>query len=167
MTLADIFKSIGENPQWVLFYFTVLPFSALLAWWLGKGEGHISPWKYLYSVLLYLVSVPGIFSITLSIYYFLFEKRPILETDVYIQILPVISMVLTIMLARRNVDLDLIPGFEKLSGLIMVIFSTLAIMWVIDRTRIIVFSYLKFQYVILIFIGLLLVIRMGWKKLAS
>jgi hypothetical protein len=73
-------------------------------------------------------------------------------------------MVVTLLIIRRNVNLDYIPGFDKLGGLVMIIASTLIIMWFIDRMRIIVFSYLRFEYVILFFIGLLLVIRLGWKR---
>lgn len=165
MTLADFFQKIADNPAYIIFYFTIIPVTALLAGWLGKGEGHISPWKYLYSTLIYLVSVPGIFAVTLSIYFFLFERRSIMQTDVFVQILPIVSMIATLLIIRRNVRLEYIPGFDKLSGLITMITATLAIMWFIDRTRIIAFTYIPFQYVILIFIGLLVAIRLGWRRL--
>ncbi|MEZ4991986.1 MAG: hypothetical protein R2824_16310 [Saprospiraceae bacterium] len=165
MTLEEFFQKIADNPAYVIFYFTIIPLTAVLAGWMGKGEGHISPWKYLYSTLIYMVSVPGIFAVTLSIYFFLFERRSIMDTDVFIQILPVISMVVTLLIIRRNVRLEHIPGFDKLSGLIMMISATLAIMWFIDRTHIIVFTHIPFMYVILIFAALLVAIRIGWKRL--
>ena len=40
-------------------------------------------------------------------------------------------------------------------------------MWFVDRTRIVVFSYMPFYQVIFIFIGLLLVIRLGWSGLVK
>lgn len=165
MTLEDFFQKIAANPAYIIFYFSIIPLTAVLAGWLGKGEGHIAPWRYLYSTLIYLVSVPGIFAITLSIYFFLFEKRSIMQTDVFVQILPIVSMIATLLLIQRNVRLEHIPGFDKLSGLIMMISATLAIMWFVDRTRIIAFTYIPFQYVILIFIALLVTIRFGWKRL--
>lgn len=166
MTLQEFFDLLAENPSYILFYFFLMPFCALLAGVLGKGEGHLSPWKYLYSAILYLACVPGIFAVTLSIYYFLFERIPILQTNVYTQILPIISMLLTIFIARKNVDLDDVPGFDKLSGLIMIIAAALSIMWFIDRTRIWVLTYVPFQWVFLIFIALLVVIRLGWARMA-
>jgi hypothetical protein len=165
MTLAEFFQKIADNPAYVIFYFSIIPLTALLAGWMGKGEGHISPWKYLYSTLIFMVCVPGIFAVTLSIYFFLFERRSIMDTDVFIQILPVVSMIFTLLIIRRNVRLEHIPGFDKLSGLIMMISATLAIMWFIDRTRIVVFTYLPFQYVLLIFVALLIAIRIGWKRI--
>ena len=98
MTLLDFFKLLGENPSYMLGYFGLIPLTALLAGLLGSGEGHISPWKYLYSALVYLVCIPGIFAFTLNIYLFLFERsqRSILGSDIFSQILPVISMILTL-----------------------------------------------------------------------
>jgi hypothetical protein len=111
--------------------------------------------------------VPGIFAVTLSVYVFVFERRSIFQTDIYTQILPVLSMIGTLLLIRRNVDLDLIPGFDKITGLIMMITATFALMWVLDKTHIWVVSFLPFWQGILIFIGLLLVIRWGWSRMAK
>ncbi len=167
MTLQEFFNLLSENPVWILAYFILIPFTALLAGMLGKGEGHLDPWKYLYSTLIYLICVPGIFAITLSVYVFIFERRSIFETDIYTQILPVLSMVATLLLIRRNVSLDLIPGFDKITGLIMMIAATFTFMWVLDKTRIWIVSFLPFWQGILIFAGLLLVIRWGWARMAK
>ncbi len=165
MTLQELFEVIGDNPAYVVFFFTIIPFTALLGGWFGKDEGHLTPWKQLYSVLIYLVSIPGIFAVTLNIYLFLFERRSIMDTDVYNQILPIVSMLLTFVIIRKNVNLDYVPGIGKLGALVTMIAATLAIMWFIDSTRIIVFSYVRFEKVILIFIGLLIAIRFGWHRI--
>ena len=166
MTLGEFFQAVSDEPVYIVFYFAILPFTALLAGWLAdKEEGRESPWKYLYSTLLYLVCVPGIFAVTLDIYLFLFERRSIFDLNLLTQVLPILSMVITILIIRRNVDMSYIPGFDKLSGLVIMITATLIIMWFIDRTRIIVFSYMPIQYVLLLFAGLLLVVRFGWGKL--
>ncbi len=165
MTLKELFELIAATPAYPLFYFIVIPLTALLAGIFGKNEGHLTPWKYLYATLIYLICIPGIFSVTLSIYMFLFEKRSIMDTDIYIQILPVISMVLTLLIIRRNVNLDDVPGFGKLSALVLIISATLGIMWFIDRTHIIVFSMLRFEVVLLIFAVLLILIRFGWYRI--
>lgn len=167
MTLKDFFDLIGDNPVWVLVYFTMIPITAFLASIFGKGEGHLTPWKQLYSTLIYMVAVPGLFAITLSIYFFLFERRSILDTDVYNQIVPVVSMIFTLLLIRKNVNMDRIPGFGKVSGLMMIIFATLALMWGLDRTRIYVvaFTRMPFHYVLGIFVGLFLMVRFGWRRM--
>ena len=165
MTLSDCFEALGNRPAIVFAFFGFLIVSALIAGVLGKGEGEESPWKWLYAALVYLTSVPGIFAVALSIYFFIFERRSILETDILVQIVPVISMVATLLIIKTNVDLDKIPGFGKLSGLLMVIFATIAFMWFIDRVRLFVFSYLPFQYLFLIFVALFVVLYFGWTKI--
>lgn len=165
MTLQDFFEACAQQPAIPIFYFIALPLTALLAGIFGKAEGHLSPWKYLYSVLIYLAAIPGIFSITLSIYLFLFERRSIFETDIILQVLPVVVMLLTFWLIRRNVEMDRIPGFGQLGGLILMIFVLMAGMWILDRTHVFVISILPFQWFVILFIGLLIAFRFGWKQI--
>jgi len=142
MTLEEFFRLLAEHPLWLVGYFGALP---LLAWAtadLSRGKGHLDPWRYVYSVLIYLSAVPGIFSLTLSLWVFLFERRSIFQMDV-------------------------LPGFDRLSGLVMMIVALLVFFWILDKTRIIVFSYMPFGYAILIFAGLLVVAHFGWKRFAG
>lgn len=145
----------------------MIPFAAWLAGVLGKGEGNISPWNYWYATLIYLVCIPGIFAVTLDVYLFLFEKRSIFDTDIYTQILPIISMVLSIFIVKQNADLTLLPGFGRLSGLITMISCTLILMWFIDRTHIVVFAAMRFEQVLVIFLLLFLGIRFAWSRFIS
>jgi len=167
MTLGEFFDWTGLHPTLMLVYFFGVPVIVLLAGLLGKGEGHLSPWKYLYSVLIYMVTLPGIFAVTLSIYFFLFERRSILDTNLFTQVLPVVSMVITILLIRRQVSLDLVPGFDKISGLIMIIATLMCLMWFIDKTHIYSITYMPFYVVILILIAGFFVIRLGLKRLTA
>ena len=165
MTLKDFFDLLGDNPLLIDSYFLLIPFTAILAGVLGKGEGYMNPWKYLYSALVYLVAVPGIFAITLNIYLFVFERQSVFKMDIYTQLLPVVSMIATLLIIRKNVSLDYIPGVDKLGGLVTVIGATLAIMWFLDKTRIYMISFVKFEYVLLMLVGLIVVIRFGWSRL--
>ncbi len=164
MTLGDLFKALSENPAPLLGFLGSLPLTALLAGVIGKNEGHLSPWKELYATLIYLAAVPGVFAVVLSFYFWLFERRPILETNLYIQVLPLISMGLTFWLIRRNVDLQAIPGFGKLSGLLTMVFVVLLLMWLIDRTHILAITFLPFWVVLLMLASLLVLFRFGWRK---
>ena len=161
MTLEQFFTSISENPEMIVAYFVMIPLTAAIAGFMGKGEGHLAPWKYLYSTLIYLVCIPGIFAVTL----FIFGNRGILQTEVYTQILPLLSMIITLLLISKNTKLDRIPGFGRMSGLVMMIASIMFLMWIAQKMRIVAFTYLPFYYVILIFIGLLIAFRVGFSQL--
>ena len=67
MTLGEFFEWTGDHPAILISYFIGIPLIALLAGMFSKGEGHLSPWKYLYSILIYLTSVPGIFAVKLKV----------------------------------------------------------------------------------------------------
>ena len=164
MTVQEFFRYLGDHPNLVVGYFALLP---LLAWILGgvdRDRGHQSPWRYLYSGLIYLSAVPGIFSLTLNVYLFLFERMSVMSMDIFTQILPILSMILTLGIIRKNVDMDYIPGFDKLSGLLMLIAAVIGLMWLADRTRIVAIFFMPFWVVALIFIGLLIVIRFGYTR---
>jgi len=167
MTLGEFFDWIGERPGLILTYFLLIPVIALLAGAFSKGEGHLSPWKYLYSALIYLVSIPGIFAVTLSVYMFLFERRSIMDTNMYTQVLPIFSMIVTILIIRKQVSLDQVPGFDKISGLIIIIATLMCIMWIIDKTHIYSITFMPFYVVILILLAGFFVIRLGLRRLAN
>ncbi len=167
MTLGEFFTLCGENPAIMLGFFLLIPLIALLAWLFSNGQGHLSPWKYLFSILIYLVCIPGIFAVTLSVYLFLFERRSILDTNVYTQILPILSMVITLILIRKQVDLNLVPGFGKISGLITILSVLIILMWIIDKTHIYSITFMPFYVVVLILVAGYLLIRMGFRKLVG
>ncbi len=170
MTLGESIQLLSNNPIWVIGYCLFIPVIILvLNFVVCKDEGEQEPWNYIYSVLIYLVMIPGIFALFFSVYLFLFERRSIMDTNLYIQVFPLLLMLVSIWLIRRNVDLRDLPGFGKLSGLIMTISLVIILMWIVDRTHfaIVAFTYMPIQYVILFFLGLLLLIRFGFKRLTS
>ncbi len=167
MTLGDFFEALSANPSIVCFLFVAVPLTAFLASIFGKDEGAKSPWKELYTILIYLTSIPGIFAITLSVYLFLFERQPILDSNIYTQILPIVSMVVTLWLIRKNVSFEEIPGFDKLGGLIMIVATLIIFMWILEKTHIYAITIIPFSYFIIFFIILLVIIRFGWKKMYS
>ncbi|MDQ3016827.1 MAG: hypothetical protein M3R25_08960 [Bacteroidota bacterium] len=167
MTLGEFFDWTSSHPGLLVAYFLVVPFIALLAGMFGKGQGHLSPWKYVYSTLIYLVSIPGIFAVTLSIYLFLFERRSIMDTNLLTQVLPIMSMVTTFMIIRHQVSLDKVPGFDRLSGLILILATLISLMWIIDKTHIYAIAFMPFYLVILILLAGFFVIRLGLKRFAK
>ena len=90
MTLQDLFDSMASNPTPVLIYFIMLPVTAfIISIMTKKDEGYESPWKYLYSALIYLVCLPGIFAITMCIYHLLIDGRSFLQLNVLAYFLPI------------------------------------------------------------------------------
>jgi hypothetical protein len=168
MTLRELFDYLSANPAVMLMYFIGIPFTAFLAGILGKGEGHLSPWKYLYSTLIYLVCVPGIFAAALAVYLFLFQRGGnIFNVNLLTQVLPIASMIVTLGIIRRNAPFDSIPGFNRLSGLMMMIFSVFVLMYFLDRLHLVAWVNVPVIYLLLIVAGLLLAFRFALKSFIS
>ena len=167
MTLKEFFDLLAVNPLYIVGFFLLIPLAAFIGTIVGKGEEDEPVWRIYYSTLIYLAAIPGIFSVTLNIYLFLFERRSVMQADIFTQILPIVSMFATLMIIRKSVNLDKIPGFGKLSGLIWMVGAVLLIMWFLEKTRIYVFSYMPVQYVFLILAGLIILFRMGWSRLSK
>ncbi len=167
MTLGDFFQALSDNPTVVCFLFISVPLTAFLASIFGKNEGAVTPWKELYTVLVYLTCIPGIFAVTLNVYLFLFERQSVNDVNLYTQVMPIISMVITLWLIRKNVKLDQVPGFEKLGGLIMILFVLIVFMWILEKTHILAITFIPFSYFVVLFVILLVVIRFGWKRMVK
>lgn len=165
MTLSDVYTYLSHNPLPVLLYFVALP---LVAWIMGgvaHGSREVLSWSYAYAVLVYAVCIPGIFAVTLNVYLFLFERQSVWEADLLLQFLPILSMVLTLMIIKAKIPFGLIPGFGKLSGFLTLIAALIGTMWVLDRMRLIAFTYIPFSALLVGFVIVLLMIRFGWSKL--
>lgn len=167
MTINDLFQYTQEHPANFLFYFCLIPFAALLAGFMEREEGHLPPWNYLYSTLVYLVAVPAILAVAYTIYLWLFERKPIGDTNLLLQFLPIASMLLTFFIVKRQVRIDSLPGFSRLGGLVTMISAALAIMWFMDKVRIYTFTHLPIQWLLGIFVVLLIVIRFAWTRVAK
>jgi len=168
MTLRELFDYLSDNPLVVAAYFSLLLITAMLAGVMGRGEGHLSPWKYLYSAIVYLVCVAGIFAAALAVYLFLFEQGgSIFNINLLTQVLPVAAMIVTLNVIRRNVEFGYIPGFGKLTDLIMTIFTMFLLMYLLNRLHLVAWVYVPLQWLLLIVLGMLLVVRFGLKRLTS
>ena len=57
MTLGEFLNALSENPSILCFLFVAVPLTALLASIFGRKEGAKSPWKQLYTILVYLLGI--------------------------------------------------------------------------------------------------------------
>lgn len=167
MTLGEFISYLGGNPFYPLFYFFILPVAALLASFMAKGEGHLSPWCIFYSVLIYLSVIPGIFAILLNLYHVFFEKRSIYNMNLMVDVLPIVSMIVSLFLIKKNVDFKDIPGFGKMTAFLGTLAGLMLIFFVLDKMHLLVFSYLPIQWLVLALIVAFVAIRLVTKKAFS
>lgn len=162
MTVREITELCGGNP--FLFSAVVLAvpiLCVLLGLIHGKGRGRFSPWKYFYAIIVYLACVPGIFSAVITAYTLFFTRENLLDVNLLVYFLPVISMIVTLVLISRNVSFDDVPGFDRLWGLMVLIASTFVIALAIQKTRLWVFFGGSLLTLVLFMVGLFLLLKLG------
>ena len=140
MTTRELIQWAGQHSVALLLAFIAPPVLAWLAGQThGKEQGKLAPWKYLYSVLVYLVCVPGMFAGVITAYTLFFSGENLLDANLLVYFLPIVSMVATLVLIRKNVSFDDVPGFDRLSGLMVMVGCSFGIALAIQKTRIFVF----------------------------
>ena len=80
--------------------------------------------------------MPGLFAAVVTAYTLFFTSANLLEVNALVYLLPVVSMVVTLILLGKNVDLDAVPGFHRLSGLMTLIGVSFAIALAVSKTRV-------------------------------
>lgn len=162
MTLRDLIQSAANHPLPV---FTSLAAVPLISWVLGvihrSGEGRNSPWKYGYSVLVYLACVPGIFAAVLTAYALFFGNENLLDANLLIYFLPIVTMVVTLVIIRKRVSFDDVPGFDRLSGLMVLLGSSFAIALAIHKTRIFIGFFGSVETLFALAAGVFVLLKWG------
>jgi hypothetical protein len=137
MTIRDLIALVSVQQRLFLVLFCLPPVVALIMRLMhGARQGDQSPWKYIYSLLVYLVCLPGILSATLTGYALFFTNQNLLDVPATVYLLPVISMVVTLLVISRSASFSAIPGFGRLSGLMVMMAMTFVIILAVSRTRI-------------------------------
>lgn len=139
MTVRDLIELAGRQPLALAAFFVVPPVAAWICGvWHGRGNGGKAPWKYVYSVLVYLACVPGVFAAVVTAYSLFFRNESMLDVNLLVYFLPLVSMIVTLVLIRRNVTFDEVPGFDRLAGLMMMIGCSFAVALAIQKTNLFV-----------------------------
>ncbi|WP_438424232.1 hypothetical protein [Aquimarina macrocephali] len=165
MTIQDIINWFANNPNLILGYFAVIIAISLLGLMFVNQRNFRSPVNYFYGVLVYAVTIPGLLALIIVLYSFFFLKTNLLHVNVLAYFVPVVSMFVTLFIINKTVPMSRIPGFEKLSGLFIIVAITFIITYILQRMFFGVFFVGRFQYLLLFFLALLLILRIAWKKI--
>ena len=87
-------------------------------------------------MLVYLVCIPGLLAGVLTGYQLFFQRADLLNANIAVYFLPIISMIVTLIFIHKTVNFENVPGFDRISGLIVMIGCSFVIALAIDKTRI-------------------------------
>jgi len=162
MTIRELTEQAGRHPGILAALFIALPLSA---WVLGRlhgpGRGAAAPWKYLYSIVVYLACVPGMFSSVLTAYALFFRNENLLDANLLVYVLPILCMVVALVFVQKNVGFEAVPGFDRLSGLMIMIACSFALALAIHKTRIFVGFFGSIDRMLLLAGGIFALLKWG------
>jgi len=155
------------DPLPIILYFLAIPILAVLLNWITKEEAYKSPWNYIYSTLVFGVCVPGTFSVVLCVYSMFFSPQSMLNVNALVYFLPIVSMIATVMIVTRNVQMKAVPGFDKLSGLVMLLAVTFVLILLIQKMRIFTIFFGSIWHLAGLFLILFVAMRIAWVRFMS
>ncbi len=162
MTTRDLIQLAGQHSIALLVTF-VIP--SVLAWLVGRlhgqEQGKLAPWKYVYSVLVYVTCVPGMFAGVITAYTLFFSGENLLDANPLVYFLPIGAMIATLVLIRKKVSFDDVPGFDRLSGLMVMVGCSFIAALVIQKSRIFVFFGGSITALFILAAGLFALLKWG------
>jgi hypothetical protein len=162
MTVRDLINLAGQHSLALIVAFLAPP---LAAWLLGlmhpRGQGGAPPWKYFSAVLVYLACIPGMFAAVVTAYSLFFSRENLLDANLLVYFLPIVSMAATLILIRKNVTFDEVPGFDRLSGLMAMVGCSFAIALAIQKTNIWVFFGGSIEKLFILAVGVFALLKWG------
>lgn len=164
MTVQDLINNITSNSEFILNYYIGLLVVSLLGMLFVNSNNFKAPINYLYSILIYLIAIPGTLAIILLTYNFFYLKSNLMQLEVVVYYLPIIAIVVLFAIINKTVSLKYIPGFDKISGLFSIIFVTFIFTYLIQKVFIGIFFIGSITQLLVIFGVLFIVLKVGWSK---
>lgn len=165
MSINDLIAVVAQHPWAVLVALGPLPILAWILGWVAGSDGERTPWKYAFSVLVYAACVPGILACVLTAYSLFFVRANLLQVNVLVYGLPIVIMVLTLAVIGKIVDFKRVPGFDRISGLMLVLALSFGVALFIVKTRIWIVFGSSIATLFLLAIAAFLLFRWGSYKL--
>lgn len=166
MTIQQLIDWFNSNPYLVLIYFTVILALAIISV-LIVTINNVNVIKYVMSAIIYGVTVPGILAVTLILYSLFIIKVNLLNVSFISYFVPIIFTIATLFVLNRKVKMSTIPGFSRLSALMIFILITFGIIFVLQRTYFGVLFIGGFSQLLIVFVIVFIVLKIAWSKLTK
>ncbi len=167
MTINEIINLIALNPRVFIAYYLIILAITVIASIYVKRDNYKAPFTYVFTALIYGVSIPGIVSTILVIYGFFFQKLNFLQVNMLVYFLPIMALILIFVILNKAVGLKNIPGFKRVSSLFIMITLALFIAYMLQKMFIGIIFFGKFQTLLIIFAIILIVIKLSWDRLVK
>lgn len=122
----------------------------------------------IYALLTYITVIPGICAlITLAYLFFFTSVNLVREIDIIINLGPALSMIVTLTIIGRYMSFKIIPGFQRLSGLMLITGVSFILVLILYRMRVLIGFFAGAEVLLIIFILLFIFFKFGWEHLVG
>ena len=101
------------------------------------------------------------FASVLTAYTLFISRENLLDVNPLVYFLPVVSMVVTLVFIRKNVSFDEVPGFDRLSGLMVMVGCSFAVALAIQKTNIWIFFGGSIERLFILAAGVFALLKWG------
>ncbi len=167
MTLQQLLDIFTQYQTQTLYFFFGIPLLAVVSIFFKKKYSKNLWVKVFDSLLIYLVSVPWILSLILSIYSIFILKGNILELNILPYFVPLISMWITYTIIQKSIWLKEVPWFGKISSLLLLIFLTFIVVFILQKMFIWVVFIGSISYIVWLFIIIFVAMKFAFDKMTK
>ncbi|MEW6261821.1 MAG: hypothetical protein AB1641_01980 [Thermodesulfobacteriota bacterium] len=167
MTLNDFLNRWQElDWRWsALIILAPAILACLMGFLHGREKAGQAPWNIVYSVLVYLIVFPGVFSFVLTAYSLFFLRTNLLKLNVVIYYLPIVAMIITLAVVRRRVAWNHLPGIDRLFSFVVLVAVSFVIALAVEKTRIFLFFGGSFGTLVIVALICYVLLKVSWKNL--
>jgi hypothetical protein len=133
MTILQAINWVFSHHENVLIYFAMVPLATFVLGLFHRTSRQLNFIDFFFSILIYLSSIPGMLAAILLFYSALILRQNILNLNVIIYFLPLVSMASVYYLVSRKTSFARLPGFDRISGLMTLLALVCLIMFVLFR----------------------------------
>ena len=160
MTVVDLIQQLTHFNTALLIFLVALPIGVFIYWKsIGPYAGNDEPHQYVFATAVFLACIPGIFASVLTGYTLFFIHGNLLEVNLVIYLLPILSMIATLMITSRATNIERLPGFYRLRGLMSLLALTFILALLLIRFRVWLAFGGSFLSLALIMLGLFFGLR--------
>jgi len=167
MSVKELLDWMSLHSPFVIIYLTILPLlSSALSYFANSIKMKKSV-RRLISILLHLSVIPGMFSSALVFYTLFIVKGNLLAVNALLYFAPIISMFVLIVLIKRKLSLNVLPGFNRLSGMMLMMFISCFIVLLLYRFRLVIGFFGSFGQLLIAAVILYLIFKLALYKMRS
>ena len=165
MSVNELLERLDDYTGWAVCFFAALPLLALLVSFLYKRVMRRAFIESVFSAIIYLSTVPGVFACILIFYLLFFTRTNLLNVDIVFSFLPIISMGLVFGIIGKNANFDNLPGFGRLTGLMLLIAIVSGVTLAIYKLRIFVGFFASIEALVGIAVAVFVLFKVGLARL--